>query len=57
VSLTGAGEVLLAQARVALEAVTAAALRTQRAGHPEPRLMVTLKAGGDGGLLRDVTAT
>lgn len=57
VALTVAGEVLLAQARVALEAVNAAALRTQRAGHPEPRLVVTLKAGGDGGLLREVLAT
>jgi DNA-binding transcriptional LysR family regulator len=57
VALTAAGEVLLAQARVALEAVNAAALRTQRAGHPEPRLVVTLKAGGDGGLLREVMAT
>jgi DNA-binding transcriptional LysR family regulator len=56
VALTVAGGVLLAQARVALEAVTAAALRTQRAGYPEPRLVVTLKAGGDGGLLREVMA-
>ena len=37
VALTEAGQVLRREARVALEAVSAAALRTQRAGPREPR--------------------
>ncbi|HTU05100.1 MAG TPA: LysR family transcriptional regulator, partial [Trebonia sp.] len=44
VRLTVAGEVLLRDARRALEAVTAAARRTQEAGRPSPRLRVALKA-------------
>jgi DNA-binding transcriptional LysR family regulator len=56
VTLTEAGRVLTHEARVALEAVSAAALRTQRAGIREPRLMLALKAGGDGGLLPAILA-
>ncbi|MEV1178709.1 LysR substrate-binding domain-containing protein, partial [Nonomuraea sp. NPDC049784] len=37
-------------------AVAAAAVRTQRAGRAEPRLVVALKAGGDGGLLPEILA-
>lgn len=51
VSLTPAGAVLLDQARIALDAVTAAARRTRRAGRTEPVLRVALKADYDAGLL------
>jgi DNA-binding transcriptional LysR family regulator len=51
VRLTEAGEVLLRDARSALEAVAAAARRTREAGRPAPRLRVALKADVDGGLL------
>ncbi|HEY8984569.1 MAG TPA: LysR family transcriptional regulator [Streptomyces sp.] len=51
VGLTGAGEVLLHDARAALEAVTAAAHRARHAGSPSPRLRIALKADIDGGLL------
>lgn len=51
VRLTGAGEVLLRDARTALEAVTAAAHRTRHAGSTSPRLRIALKADIDGGLL------
>jgi len=51
VRLTVAGEILLRDARTALEAVTAAARRTRQAGRPSPRLRVALKADVDGGLL------
>jgi len=51
VRLTAAGEVLLRDARSALEAVTAAARRTRQAGSPSPRLRIALKADVDGGLL------
>jgi DNA-binding transcriptional LysR family regulator len=51
VSLTEAGRVLRREARVALEAVSAAALRAQRAGAPAPRLILAMKPGGDAGLL------
>lgn len=54
VSLTAAGEVLLHEGRSALAAVTAAGRRAQRAGRPEPRLVLVIKAGGDAGLLPDV---
>jgi DNA-binding transcriptional LysR family regulator len=54
VRLTAAGEVLLRDARTALEAVTAAARRTQEAGRPSPRLRVALKADVDGGLLPQI---
>jgi len=56
VSLTPAGEVLLHEGRRALDAVTAAARRAQRAGQSEPRLVVVTKAGGDAGLLPDILA-
>jgi len=56
VSLTPAGQALLDNGRVALEAVTAAVQRAQRAGQPEPRLTVAVKPGSDGGLLRDIIA-
>ncbi|MGW2282984.1 LysR family transcriptional regulator [Streptomyces sp. NPDC001770] len=51
VGLTGAGEVLLRDAGMALEAVTAAAHRTRHAGSASPRLRIALKADIDGGLL------
>jgi DNA-binding transcriptional LysR family regulator len=52
VGLTAAGEVLLAEARAALERVAAAERRTRRAG--QRGLAVVLKPSGDGGLLADV---
>jgi len=54
VTLTAAGEVLLRDARAALDAVTAAARRTRQAGGPSPRLRVALKADFDGGLLPQI---
>jgi DNA-binding transcriptional LysR family regulator len=54
VRLTAAGEVLLRDARAALEAVAAAARRTREAGSPSPRLRVALKADVDGGLLPQI---
>jgi DNA-binding transcriptional LysR family regulator len=51
VRLTDAGEVLLHEGRKALDAVVAAARRAQRAGQPERRLVVVMKAHGDAGLL------
>jgi DNA-binding transcriptional LysR family regulator len=56
VTLTEAGRVLTREARVALEAVSAAALRTQRAGTRDPRLILALKPGGDAGLLPAILA-
>jgi DNA-binding transcriptional LysR family regulator len=56
VALTEAGRVLSREARVALEAVSAAARRTQRAGAREPRLILAMKAGGDAGLLPAILA-
>lgn len=53
VALTGSGEVLLHEGRKALEAVAAAARRAQRAGE-DPRLVLVMKAGADGGLLPDI---
>jgi len=57
VRLTAAGEVLLRDARTALEAVTAAAHRTRQAGSPSPRLRIALKADIDGGLLPRILDT
>jgi len=54
VRLTAAGEVLLRDARTALDAVTAAGRRTQAAGRSSPRLRVALKADVDGGLLPQI---
>jgi DNA-binding transcriptional LysR family regulator len=56
VALTDAGLVLTREARFALDAVSAAALRTQRAGIREPRLSLAMKPGGDGGLLPAIIA-
>ncbi|MYX37106.1 MULTISPECIES: LysR substrate-binding domain-containing protein [unclassified Streptomyces] len=57
VELTAAGQVLLRDARTALEAVTAAAHRARQAGRTSPRLRVALKADVDGGLLPQVLDT
>ncbi|WP_053851536.1 LysR family transcriptional regulator [Streptomyces sp. NRRL B-24085] len=54
VRLTGAGEILLRDARTALEAVTAAAHRARHAGSASPRLRIALKADIDGGLLPQI---
>ena len=54
--LTPAGEVLLHEARHALEAVTAATRRAPRAAAQEARLILTLKPSGDGGLLPEILA-
>jgi DNA-binding transcriptional LysR family regulator len=51
VTLTRSGEVMLEQARLALEALAATARRTQRAGEKRQRLVLAVKADGDGGLL------
>ncbi|WP_084701628.1 LysR family transcriptional regulator [Cryptosporangium arvum] len=51
VSLTPAGETLLADARTALDAVGAAEHRARSAGRPRPTLRLALKADYDGGLL------
>ncbi|GAA3434541.1 LysR family transcriptional regulator [Kutzneria kofuensis] len=56
VRLTEAGEVLLHEGRKALDAVTAAARRAQRAGTPERRLVIVMKANGDAGLLGGILA-
>ncbi|MGW2049870.1 LysR family transcriptional regulator [Streptomyces sp. NPDC001858] len=57
VTLTAAGEVLLRDARTALDAVTAAAHRARQAGSASPRLRVALKADVDGGLLPQIIDT
>ncbi|MFF3951282.1 LysR family transcriptional regulator [Streptomyces sp. NPDC001902] len=54
VKLTVAGEVLLRDARTALEAITAAAHRARHAGSTSPRLRIALKADIDGGLLPQI---
>lgn len=54
VRLTPAGAVLLAEGRAALAALASAVHRTQRAGRPDPRLVLAMKPGGDGGLLPDI---
>jgi DNA-binding transcriptional LysR family regulator len=56
VTLTPAGEVLLHEGRRALDAVAAAGRRAHRAGQPDPRLVLAMKPGGDGGLLPDILA-
>jgi hypothetical protein len=56
VALTPAGRVLLVEARKALEAVTAAALRARRAATPGSHLVLAMKPGGDSGLLQDILA-
>ncbi|MEU5030523.1 LysR family transcriptional regulator [Streptomyces milbemycinicus] len=52
VALTDAGWVLLREARVALDAVAAAARRTRRAGDPKRPLVLATKAGASHELLR-----
>ena len=55
VSLTAAGQALLDNGRTALDAVTAAVARAQRAGQSEPRLAVAVKPGS-AGLLHEIIA-
>ncbi|MCQ9135442.1 LysR family transcriptional regulator [Streptomyces hilarionis] len=56
VALTPAGEVLLAEARFALDALDAAGLRARRAAAAEPKLVLAVKADGDAGLLETILA-
>jgi DNA-binding transcriptional LysR family regulator len=56
VALTPAGDVLLHEARKALDAVAAATRRARRAGQPAAQLVVVTKPGGDAGLLPDILA-
>ncbi|MGW0197224.1 LysR family transcriptional regulator [Nonomuraea sp. NPDC003201] len=56
VALTPAGETLLRDARIALDAVTAAARRARHAGRSDPVLRLALKADYDGGLLPGILA-
>lgn len=51
VALTPAGETLLTDAKVALDAIGAAQRRARRAGQETPALRLALKADYDGGLL------
>ncbi|WP_420117559.1 LysR family transcriptional regulator [Micromonospora sp.] len=54
VHLTPPGEVLLTEARGALNAVEAAIRRTRKAAETTPHLTLALKPGGDAGLLRTI---
>jgi DNA-binding transcriptional LysR family regulator len=54
VALTPAGEVLLREARFALEALEAAGRRARRAATAEPKLALAVKADGDAGLLEAI---
>ncbi|WP_242904895.1 LysR family transcriptional regulator [Actinomadura terrae] len=56
VALTPAGEVLLRDARTALDAVAAADRRARNAGRPAPSLRLALKADYDAGLLPQILA-
>ncbi|WP_210592099.1 LysR family transcriptional regulator [Streptomyces sp. GESEQ-35] len=56
VALTPAGTVLLDEARDALDSLEAAGRRAQRAAAPEPKLILAVKADGDGGLLEPILA-
>ncbi|MER5428338.1 LysR family transcriptional regulator [Streptomyces sp. NPDC002588] len=56
VALTPAGEVLLPEARFALEALDAAGQRARRAASREPKLSLAVKADGDAGLLETILA-
>ena len=56
VALTPAGEVLLAEGHKILGALAAATRRTQRAGRPDPELVLVMKPGGDAGLLPAILA-
>ncbi|MFG2006675.1 LysR family transcriptional regulator [Spirillospora sp. NPDC048911] len=51
VALTRAGEVLVHEGVQALDQLSAAARRAQRAGRSGPRLVLAMKPGGDAGLL------
>ncbi|MGV9641167.1 LysR family transcriptional regulator [Streptomyces sp. NPDC003514] len=51
VALNEAGAVLLRESPTVLDAVSAAAHRTRRAGRADPCLVLVIKPGGDGGLL------
>src|SRR5688500_4928889 len=52
VSLTAAGVAMLAEARLALDAVDAVVRRTRRAAAPKPGLVLTTKAGSSHELLK-----
>ncbi|WNM33246.1 LysR family transcriptional regulator [Streptomyces sp. Li-HN-5-11] len=54
VTLTPSGEVLLAEARIALDALEAAGHRARRAAAPDGGLVLAVKADGDAGLLKPV---
>lgn len=56
VALTDAGRVLLQEARHALDAVAAAAYRTQRAADPKRQLVLATKAGASHELLQQLLA-
>jgi DNA-binding transcriptional LysR family regulator len=56
VELTDAGWVLLEQSRPALDSLDAATRRAQRATGPRQRLVLTLKADLEGGLLEPILA-
>ncbi|GLY83505.1 LysR family transcriptional regulator [Actinoallomurus iriomotensis] len=56
VALTPAGEVLLTEARIALDALDAAGRRARRAADPEPKLVLAVKADADAGLLDPILA-
>ncbi|MFI7294385.1 LysR family transcriptional regulator [Streptomyces sp. NPDC050121] len=56
VALTPAGEVLLTEARFALEALEAAGRRARRAAGGGPKLVLAVKADGDAGLLEALCA-
>ncbi|MDT0157253.1 LysR family transcriptional regulator [Microbacterium sp. ARD32] len=51
VTLTEAGAVLLRESRTVLDATAATVRRVTRAGRDDPRLVLVVKPGGDGGLL------
>jgi DNA-binding transcriptional LysR family regulator len=57
VALTDAGRVLLRESRTALDAVAAAARRTQRAGEAERRVVLATKAGASHELLQRLLDT
>ncbi|UOZ09993.1 LysR family transcriptional regulator [Amycolatopsis sp. WQ 127309] len=54
VTLTAAGAVFLVESHKALDAVTAAVRRAQRAGEAVPKLLVATKPDGDAGLLERI---
>ncbi|WP_440901328.1 LysR family transcriptional regulator [Actinosynnema sp.] len=56
VRLTGAGAVLLAEGRAALDAVAAAERRTRRAGVEDPKVVLVSKAGASNDVLPDLLA-